>query len=156
MAEGISVAERGATALTAVAEAIRTTTQVADDVARRAGAMRTASTTLTENIGSVAAAIRENASAANQMQMTTQSVTQVMTPVAATAENQSTASTHAAASTSELAAGVQEIEATSRALREQAETLDALVEQFRLAEAADTGAVSAEESALALSGSLAG
>ena len=42
----------------------------------------------------------------------------------------------AAASTSELAAGVQEIDATARALRAQTEALDALVDQFRLGDAA--------------------
>jgi methyl-accepting chemotaxis protein len=147
MSDGISLSERASAALSAVADAIRTTTQVADDLARRAGAMRVASTTLTENIASVAAAIGENASAASEMRLTTQSVTEVMTPVAATAEAQSHASSDAALSTSELAAGVQEIDATATALRAQTEALDALVEQFRFGEE-----LTAPEAALALSG----
>jgi methyl-accepting chemotaxis protein len=108
MSEGIAVAERASTALGAVAEAIRTTTQIADDLATRAGAMRDASTTVTENIASVAAAIGENASAAGEMRLTTRAVTEAILPVARTAEEQSAASQSAAASTSELAAGVQE------------------------------------------------
>ena len=147
MSDGISLSERASAALSAVAEAIRTTTHVADDLARRAGAMRVASTTLTENIASVAAAIGENAAAAGQMRLTTQSVTEVMTPVAATAEAQSHASSDAAVSTSELAAGVQEIDATATALRAQTEALDALVDQFRFGEE-----LSPPEPALALSG----
>ncbi len=137
MADGIAVAERASAALGTVAEAIRTTTQVADDLAARADAMRSASTTVTENIASVAAAIGENAAAAGQMRLTTQSVTDTMLPVARTAEEQSEASQHAASSTGELAAGVAEIDATARALREQTEALDALVDQFRIGEAPD-------------------
>ena len=135
MSEGIAVSERASTALTAVAQAIRTTTEFADDLARRAGSMRNSSQKLTENIAGVAAAIGENAAAAGEMRLTTQSVTDLMYPVARTAEEQSTASSHAANATSELASGVQQIDATARALREQTETLDTLVDQFRLAEA---------------------
>ncbi|HTW86271.1 MAG TPA: methyl-accepting chemotaxis protein [Candidatus Sulfotelmatobacter sp.] len=138
MSEGIAVASRASTALTAVAQAIRSTTEFADDLAQRAGSMRTSSQTLTANIASVAAAIGENAAAAGQMRLTTQSVTDLMYPVARTAESQSNASSHVAIATSELAAGVQEIDATARALRDQTESLDALVEQFRLADPADS------------------
>ncbi|MBV8748762.1 MAG: hypothetical protein JO103_03505 [Candidatus Eremiobacteraeota bacterium] len=147
MSDGLTVADRASAALTAVAQAIRTTTGVADDLARRAGAMRDASTTLTENIASVAAAIGENAAAAGEMRLTTQSVTEVMAPVARTADEQSIASSQAALSTSELAVGVQEIDATARALREQTTALDELVEQFRIGDA-----LAAPERALALSG----
>ncbi|HYZ16503.1 MAG TPA: methyl-accepting chemotaxis protein [Candidatus Acidoferrum sp.] len=147
MAEGIVVAERASTALSAVAEAIRTTTNIADDLATRADAMRDASTTVTENIASVAAAIGENASAAGQMRLTTRAVTEAILPVARTAEEQSAASQSAAASTSELAAGVQEIDATARALRDQTEALDVLVDQFKLDDV-----LSAPESPLALVG----
>jgi methyl-accepting chemotaxis protein len=138
MSEGIEVSARASTALSAVAQAIRSTREFADDLAQRAGAMRTASQTLTANIASVAAAIGENAAAAGQMRLTTQSVTDLMYPVARTAETQSNASSHVALATSELAAGVQEIDATARALRDQTEALDALVEQFQLAEALPT------------------
>ncbi len=136
MADGVAVAERASAALGAVAEAIRTTTGVAGDLATRAAAMRDASTTVTDNIASVAAAIGENAAAAGEMRLTTQSVTDTMLPVARTAAEQSDASQHAAASTGELAAGVQQIDATARALRAQTEALDALVEQFRIGETA--------------------
>jgi methyl-accepting chemotaxis protein len=143
MADGVAVAERASAALGAVAEAIRTTTRVADDLATRAGAMRDASNTVTDNIASVAAAIGENAAAAGEMRLTTQSVTETMLPVARTAEEQSHASQNAAASTGELAAGVQQIGATARALRAQTEALDALVDQFRIAAVSDEAAAEA-------------
>ena len=140
MAGGVAVAERASAALGAVAEAIRTTTRVADDLATRAGAMRDASITVTDYIASVAAAIGENAAAAGEMRLTTQSVTETMLPVAHTAEEQSHALQNAAASTGELAAGVQQIGATARALRDQTEALDALVDQFRIAAVPDAAA----------------
>jgi methyl-accepting chemotaxis protein len=147
MSDGIAVAERASTALDAVAGAIRTTTRIADDLAARAVAMRDASTTVTENIASVAAAIGENASAASEMRLTTRAVTEAILPVARTAEEQSAASQSAAASTSELAAGVQEIDATARALRDQTEALDVLVDQFKLGDV-----LAVAESPLALAG----
>jgi hypothetical protein len=50
--------------------------------------------------------------------------------VATAAEEQSAAAQQAALATSELASGVQEIDATARVLREQAERLDELVARF--------------------------
>ena len=141
MQEGIELADRASSSLLAVGGSISGTTRVAEELADRAGVMRDASTTLTENMGSVSSAIEENAAAASEMRRTTQSVTSTMVPVAATAEEQSTAAQHAAISTGQLAAGVQEIDATARALRDQAERLDELVKQFVFE---DTPAIAAE------------
>jgi methyl-accepting chemotaxis protein len=141
MQEGIELADRASSSLVAVDGAITGTTRVAEELADRAGVMRGASTTLTENMGSVSSAIEENAAAASEMRRTTQSVTTTMVPVAATAEEQSTAAQHAAISTSQLAAGVQQIDATARALRDQAERLDELVKQFIFE---DTPAIASE------------
>jgi methyl-accepting chemotaxis protein len=77
--------------------------------------------------------VEENAAAANQMQATTHEITATMLPVARAAEEQSAAAQQAAFATGELASGVGEIDATARALREQAERLDALVARFVVA-----------------------
>jgi len=135
MREGIELADRASSSLVNVGGSIGGTTRVAEELAGRAGVMRDASMTLTENMGSVSSAIEENAAAASEMRQTTQSVTATMIPVAATAEEQSVAAQHAAISTSQLAAGVQEIDATARALRDQAERLDELVKQFAFEDA---------------------
>jgi len=130
MQDGLSLAQRASDALVAVGDSIGQTSRVAGELAGRAGVMRDASTLLTDNMGSVSSAIGQNAAAAGEMRLTTQNVTETMVPVALTAESQSAAAQHAAISTSELAAGVQEIDATARALRDQAEALDSLVKAF--------------------------
>jgi methyl-accepting chemotaxis protein len=130
MQSGLTVADRAAASLSAVGSAINTTTTVADELAARAREMRDASNRVTESMAGASAAVEENAAAASQMKSTTQDVTETMVPVAQTAEEQSAAAHQAALSTGELAAGVQEIDATARALRDQAERLAQLVMRF--------------------------
>ena len=134
---GLQVAERAAGALASVRSAIDTTRSVAEELAARAHAMREASTRVTSSVALAATGVEENAAAAGEMRATTQSVNATILPVAAAAEEQSAAAHEAARATSELATGVQEIDATARALRDQAERLDALVARFRIDEATD-------------------
>jgi methyl-accepting chemotaxis protein len=96
--------------------------------------MKAASSKVAENVSSTSAGVEENAAAANQMQATTHEITATMMPVARAAEEQSAAAQQAAFATGELASGVGEIDATARALREQAERLDALVARFIVAD----------------------
>ncbi len=130
MENGLALADRAAAALEDVERAIATTTSVADGLAERALAMRDASLLVTENVSSASAGVEENAAAASQMKSTTRDVTATILPVAAAAEEQSAAAHQAALATGELASGVQEIDQTARALRDQAERLDALVARF--------------------------
>ena len=130
VAGGLSVAERAGTALEGVGRAITATASVAEELARRALAMREASLQVTESVSTASVGIEENAAAASQMRMTTREVSAAILPVAAAAEEQSAAAHQAALATSELASGVQEVDATARALREQAERLDELVARF--------------------------
>ncbi|HEV3087948.1 MAG TPA: methyl-accepting chemotaxis protein [Candidatus Elarobacter sp.] len=134
MESGLSVAQQASDALERIGGAVGSTTGVAEELAARAREMRDASTRVTENVSSASAGVEENAAAATQMQITTRDITQTMTPVARAAEEQSAAAQQAAFATGELASGVQEIDATARALREQAERLDALVARFVVAE----------------------
>jgi len=133
---GLHVAERAAAALAGVRSAIDTTRSVAEELAERAHAMRDASTRVTSSVALAATGVEQNAAAAGEMRATTESVTSTILPVAAAAEEQSAAAQQAARATSELATGVQEIDATARALREQAERLDELVARFQIDEAA--------------------
>jgi methyl-accepting chemotaxis protein len=130
VASGLSVAERAGTALEGVERAITATASVAEELARRALAMREASLQVTESVSTASVGIEENAAAASQMRTTTREVSAAILPVAAAAEEQSAAAHQAALATSELASGVQEVDATARALRDQAERLDALVARF--------------------------
>ena len=150
MDDGLSVAERAAAALDGVERAIGTTTGVANELAERARAMREASLRITESVSSVSSAVEENAAAASQMKITTQEVTATIVPVAGAAEEQSASAQQAAAATTELATGMQQIDATARALREQAEELDRLVARFTIEETRDEGASDPGEPGVAL------
>jgi methyl-accepting chemotaxis protein len=130
MQSGLTVAERAATALAGIGHAVGATSGVAQELAARARAMREASHQVTEHVASASAGVEENAAAATQMRATTRDITATMAPVAHAAEEQSAAAQQAAIATGELASGVQEIDATARALREQAERLDVLVARF--------------------------
>ncbi|HTW85502.1 MAG TPA: methyl-accepting chemotaxis protein [Candidatus Sulfotelmatobacter sp.] len=130
VASGLNVAERAGTALEGVERAISATTAVAEELARRALAMREASLQVTQSVATASAGVEQNAAAATQMKVTTRDVSAAILPVAAAAEEQSAAAHQAALATSELASGVQEVDATARSLREQAEALDALVAHF--------------------------
>jgi methyl-accepting chemotaxis protein len=157
METGLQVAEKASEALGRIGGAVGSTTGVAEELAARAREMRDASSRVTENVSSASAGVEENAAAATQMQITTRDITQTMTPVAHAAEEQSAAAQQAATATGELASGVQEIDATARALREQAERLDQLVARFVIDEDApdpSAGALRVPDfgPALALSG----
>lgn len=130
MRVGLDLAERAAQALAIVERAIGATTDVAQDVAQRAEAMRDASQRVTSNMSTVSAAVEENAAAASQMKTTTADVTATIVPVARAADEQATAARSAAHATTELAAGVDRIDSTARELRVQAERLDELVARF--------------------------
>ena len=137
MDEGLQLSERAKHALSALSTAVGDTTRVADDLAGRADIMKNASTTLTDTMNSVSSVIGQNAAAAGEMQLTTESVTNSIVPIASTASEQSDAADQAAAATNQLAAGVQEMDATARALQEQAETLRHLVAAFKVASTTD-------------------
>jgi methyl-accepting chemotaxis protein len=134
MSTGLSVAAQASEALDGIGAAVGSTTGVAEELAARAREMREASTRVTESVSTASAGVEENAAAASQMKLTTHEITTTMSPVAQAAEEQSAAAHQAAAATGELATGVQQIDATARMLREQAERLDELVGRFMIGE----------------------
>ncbi|HTD38958.1 MAG TPA: HAMP domain-containing methyl-accepting chemotaxis protein [Candidatus Limnocylindrales bacterium] len=130
MSTGLTVAAKASEALDGIGAAVGSTTGVAEELAARAREMRDASTRVTESVSTASAGVEENAAAASQMKLTTHEITATMSPVARAAEEQSAAAHQASAATGELATGVQQIDATARTLREEAERLDRLVARF--------------------------
>ena len=130
MSTGLTVAAKASEALDGIGAAVGSTTGVAEELAARAREMRDASTRVTESVSTASAGVEENAAAASQMKLTTHEITATMSPVARAAEEQSSAAHQASAATGELATGVQQIDATARTLREEAERLDRLVARF--------------------------
>jgi len=134
METGIVVSERASRALQSVRHAINTTTGVAESLASQAIDMRTASARVAESMSSTSAAVDENSAAASEMRSTTDHITQIMMPIASTASANASSADEAAASTRQLASGINEINETARSLRDQAESLKALVSTFRIDE----------------------
>ncbi len=130
MDAGIAVSDRASVSLARVGSAISTTNSVADTLEKQAVDMQNASTRVTQNMASAAAAVEENAAAAAEMRSTTEHVTSVMMPIAATAATNATAAQEASLSTSQLAIGIGEIGITASSLRDQAMQLEALLAQF--------------------------
>jgi methyl-accepting chemotaxis protein len=129
---GLALAQRAAEALASVGEAISATNQVAGELAERTESMRGASASLASNIDSASAITGQNSAAASQMRITTDAVARTIVPIMRTAEAQSSVARDVSAATSELAAGVQEMDATARALNDQAEVLRSVVSTFRI------------------------
>lgn len=113
-----------------VGATIATTTSVTDVLSVRAQEMRAASLSVTENMASASAAVEENAAAAAEMRSTTDHITNTMVPVAATASRSAATLADAATSARQLAGGINEIDTTARALRNQAAELESLVARF--------------------------
>jgi methyl-accepting chemotaxis protein len=130
MDSGIAVSQRASHSLETVGRAIATTSNVAELLANQAREMQDASMHLTESMTSAAAAVEENASASAEMRSTTDLVTNAMVPVSQTASQNAAAAAEAALSTQQLALGIAEIDATARALSDQAEQLESLVGKF--------------------------
>jgi methyl-accepting chemotaxis protein len=134
MDSGIAISQRATQSLESVEHAISTTSSVAEALAVQAREMQDASARVTENMASTSAAVEENAAAASEMRTTTEHVTNAMIPVAATASQNAATAQEAALSTRQLAIGISEIDATARALRDQAEQLEQLVARFTFEE----------------------
>jgi methyl-accepting chemotaxis protein len=130
MALGLDVAAEATASLTRVDAAIKTTTDVAADMAQRTAAMRTASTELASTMTITSAAVEENAAAAAQMRATTIAITRTIEPIAQTAGEQSQAASAAANTTGDLVRGIEHIDETAQVVRDEAVELQRLVAQF--------------------------
>jgi len=135
MDSSIAISERAARSLETLTSAVTTTSSVAEALAARAQQRRQDSLRMTDNMGSTSAAVEENAAAASEMQSTTDHITNVMVPIAATASANAQAAQGAAAATQQLAAGIGEIDCTSRRLRDQAAELESLLGRFTVDDA---------------------
>ena len=130
MEDGLALANRATSALANVGEAIAQTSVIAEDVAARSAVMQGASSTLNRDMSSVSAIVEENATAAREMQSTSHSVMTMIVPIEELSEPQARSADDVSASTAELAAQVQEMDATAHELSAQAASLTDLVSVF--------------------------
>jgi len=113
-----------------VGDAIAQTSFVAEDVAARSAVMQGASSTLNRDMSSVSAIVEDNATAAPERQSTSHSVMTMIVPIEELSEPQARSADDVSASTAELAAQVQEMDATAHELSAQAASLTDLVSVF--------------------------
>ena len=132
MNDGLALSERASKALALVGRAISSTNNVAAELAKQGEFMRRASSELTDNINSASSIVGENSAAAGEMRITTDSITRSVTPLMTTAQEQSAVSQDVSAATSQLAASIHEMDATTRALQSEAETLQGVVSMFTI------------------------
>ena len=130
MEDGMNRANHAASALQAVGTAIATTTHTAEEMAVRAQQMKASSIQLAQNLSSVSAVVDENATATNQMNLTTGAVTDAILPVADSSQRQSETAEQVSTSTIELAAQIQQMTSTAEQLRMQADKMRVLVGTF--------------------------
>jgi methyl-accepting chemotaxis protein len=131
MSRGRDIAERTKVSLGSVADSMASASAVAEDLVARSNRMRESSATFSSTIASVSAVVDENASAANELRTTAHLVMTAVVPVSTMAKEQADAARGAASATAELAAGVQQIDASTRSLREQSSELAGLTNAFR-------------------------
>jgi methyl-accepting chemotaxis protein len=130
MESGIAISQQATRSLESVGRTIATTTSVAASLAEQAHHMHDACKRVTDNLTSTSAAVEENAAAATEMRNTTNHVTNTIAPVAATAARNAEVADAASQATRQLAVGIGQIDATARALRDQAGHLEGLVAKF--------------------------
>jgi methyl-accepting chemotaxis protein len=139
MASGVGLARSASKALEGVGGSIGAASTIAHELANRASIMRDAASLLGQTIESTSAIVQQNAAAASEMQLTTKSVAETIVPITQAARHQSDAAREVSHATAELAAGVQEVNAAATALRDQSETLRAVVATFRIGAIHDRG-----------------
>ena len=148
MEDGMTRVDHATAALQAVGTAITSATHTAEEMAVRAEQMKASSIQLAENLSSVSAVVDENATATNQMNITTGTITDAIVPVALTARQQSETAAEVATSGVELAAQVAQMGSASELVRTQAEKLRALTDTFTVSEAGHLPSLSRSGTAL--------
>ena len=129
--DGLALAASASGSLEELRAAIARTRTISDDVAARAERMRAASDRLTASVAGVSTIVEENAAGADGMRSGAARTVETLEPIAASAEEQSATAEQVATATFELAAQVQEIDATVLSLRDQAESLTSAIAVFR-------------------------
>lgn len=132
--EGVEVASHGNEAITRIADAVRDTAAVADEVADRSSMMRRESGSITQHIASVSAIVEQNATAATQMQHTTLDLSSQLAPVAVAAEEQSRTAEEVSSEANELSRQMQQMHEFARLVHDGSGTLRGLAGRFTVGE----------------------
>jgi len=135
---GLQLSERVNEAFARVREAIGRTAEIADEVARRGDAMRSASDDVSASVGAVSTVVDENATAARQLDTTARAISESVRVLAETAMRQADATDELSVSAVEFAAQLKALESSASSLRDRSDELALLVSYFVLDAPADT------------------
>jgi methyl-accepting chemotaxis protein len=130
-ADGVVLARSAHRALSAIRDAIESTSGVAANVAGRASEMRETSADLARRIASLDGDAQHNAAEAAEQQRVSGQIAGLLTAIAGRAGHAVAAMEQISIATEQTSAELARVDASSRVTRERAESLDALLEAFR-------------------------
>ncbi len=136
-ADGLAVSERASGAIVTISATIGQTSRVADALAARSESMRKSSAVVTDRMTSISSVVGQNAAAASEVRSTTNTIAAAVIPMRTSAEEQSRDAQTTAASIAEVAAGLEQTDATATELAHQARTLNEIVDTFKIRETTD-------------------
>ncbi len=134
---GAAKSSQSGQALAAIIKTADSVKQQAELTAEAARLMDSASNELVSAMDSVSAVVEENTAATEQMAASSNEVTESIENIASVSEENSAAIEEVSASAEEMSAQVQEVMASAQALAQMAQSLQDLVNQFKLSNAND-------------------
>ncbi|MFZ5808756.1 MAG: methyl-accepting chemotaxis protein [Chloroflexota bacterium] len=123
-------------ALDAIQKSIQAVVEQAEQAAAAAKNMENAAGELVEAMDSVSAVVEENTAATEQMAASATQVSQAIENIASVSEENSAAIEEVSASSEEMTAQVEEVNAAAQSLAEMARSLQQIVAEFKLENAA--------------------
>jgi len=130
MSLGLLLAADAKDALSSLSGRITETAQIADSMVDGSKHMRAASQRANDNIVAVSTVIDENAAAAAQVNLTTSLVSETLTKLSRASRGQSELANSVSMSTVALAKRMNEMDTSTREMRDLADDLRAMIEQF--------------------------
>jgi methyl-accepting chemotaxis protein len=129
---GVKRAGQSDVALGQILQAVEAVNHQVEEIARAAQSVNRSSADLVSSMDSVSAVVEENTAATEQMFAGSNEVLQAIETIASVSEENNAAVEEVSASTEEMTAQVQEVSASADELADLAETLQAVVDQFKV------------------------
>jgi len=129
---GLSNANEAGEALAEILTAAQNVNKQAVETTEASEKMKIASEELIVAVDSVSAVVEENTASTEEMAANSSEVTQAVESIASVSEENSAAIEEVSASTEEMSAQVEEVTASAQSLAEMANTLQQIVDRFKL------------------------
>ena len=129
---GLTNANEAGLALSEILSAAQAVNKQALETSEASEKMKIASEELVTAVDSVSAVVEENTASTEQMAANSAEVTQAIESIASVSEENSAAIEEVSASTEEMSAQVEEVTASAQSLAEMAQTLQQIVDRFKL------------------------